>query len=208
MMNEGKKGAEESGKRGKGKGKRRATREKKEETALTIAGTPIKIDKRYEKMSLVEIVETLQKEGVLVLNPLEVVDQDTSVKLGGQAGTIYGAAIHTIKKAIIRDDLPIDKRVNLGIKGFTPILAMFFKAIDINKDFDDMEDSLLSGETYEEMMLRLKSPRRRLPPTKQEVIADLQQRLKEVEEEKIVLEAKLSGKKPTVRMEEDLKPDQ
>jgi hypothetical protein len=203
-MGEEKKEEEKRGEKGKGRrGEKKVRGEKKPETALTIAGVPIKIDKRYEKMS---VVEALQKEGVLPINPLEVVDEDTSMYLGSQAGTIYGASIYTLGKAFIRDDLPLDKRVRLGLKGVRPILSMIFQAVDTYNRFGEIEESILSGEAYEEIENKIRS-RRRLTPTAQEVIADLQQRLKEVEEEKVALEAKLSGKKPNVRKDEEPTPD-
>jgi hypothetical protein len=182
----------ESGTKGKGKrGKKGKSEDKQETAALAIAGVPVKIDKRYTKMS---VAEALEKEGVLPVNPLEVVDEDTSMRLGGQAGTIYGASIYTLCKAFYRNDLPLDMRVKLGLKGTRPLLAMIFQAIETYSRFGEIEKSILSGETYDEVQRRI-SRRGRLAPTAQEVIADLRQRLEELEEEKATLEAKLKNAK-------------
>jgi hypothetical protein len=193
-MGEEIKGEEGSGKSGKGT-RKRGSKERKEEQgqeiALNVAGVPIKVDKRYENMS---VVEALRTEGVLPINPLEVVDEDTSMILGSQAGTIYGASIYTLAKAFGRDDLPLDKRVRLGLKGARPILAMIFQAVDTYNKFGDIEASLLGGETFEEIKLRLKAGRGRVTPSAQEVIAELQEKLKEVENEKDALKAKLGRK--------------
>lgn len=98
------------------------------------------------KMSVKELVE---KEGLLPFNPMHMVSDEDAEKLGAHAGMIYGASISSIGQSLTRDDLPLDKRVSLGIKGMRPILAAVISAWETSKMLTDKEDAILGVRLLE-----------------------------------------------------------
>lgn len=169
-----KKNEKEEGRKGK-----REEGKVKEELGVELAG--IKMGSELAKMS---VEEAVRKEGILPFNPIEIADEETTEKLGRQAGVVYGASAYAIFKALTRDDLPVDKRVRLGMKGARPLLSMVLQGVDTYNKFGAIEDAILRGEDLET------AQKRRYTPSAEDVVRDLKKRLAELEEENIALKAK------------------
>ena len=177
----------------KGKEKRE---EGKEEDVQGLVFSRIKVGSELAKMS---VEDAVRKEGILPFNPIEIADEETTEKLGRQAGVVYGAAAYTLWKAGTRDDLPVDKRVRLAMKGARPLLSMILQGVDTVNRFNAIEDAILHGEDLETSQKRRYTPSardRRTPSdsivSAADVVYDLKKRLTELEEENTALKA---GKK-------------
>ena len=163
---------EEGGKEKKEEGKER------DEQGIAFAG--IKVGSELAKMS---VEDAVRKEGILPFNPIEIADEETTEKLGRQAGVIYGASAYAVWKAMTRDDLPVDKRIRLGMKGARPLLSMILQGVDTVNRFNAIEDAILRGEDLET------AQKRRYTPSAEDVVRDLKTRLTELEEENTALKA-------------------
>jgi len=102
-----------------------------------------------EDLAKMSVEELVKKEGLLPFNPMHVVSDDDAEKLGAHAGMIYGASIASIGQSLTRDDLPLDKRVSLGIKGMRPILAAAIAAWETSKILTDKEAEILGVDLLE-----------------------------------------------------------
>lgn len=135
----------------------------------------MKIPARLAKMS---VEDAVRNEGILPINPIEVADEDSVELLGRHAGAVYGASAFTLLKALTRDDLPVDKRVKIGMKGVRPLLSMILEGVETYSKFAAIEDSILYRGERSEVKGRLG------PSTSAvEVLADLEMRLKSFEAE-------------------------
>ena len=158
--------------------KKEEDKEEKDEPGIELAG--IKMGSELAKMS---VEDAVRKEGILPFNPIEIADEETTEKLGRQAGVIYGASAYALWKAATRDDLPVDKRIRLGMKGARPILSMILQGVDTVNRFDAIENAILRGEDLET------AQKRRHTPSAEDVVRDLKKRLTELEEENTALKA-------------------
>jgi len=155
--------------------------EGKDRDVFGIKLASIKVGSELAKMS---VEEAVRKEGILPFNPIEIADDETTEKLGRQAGMVYGASAYAIWKALRRDDLPVDKRIRLGMKGARPLLGMLLQGIDTVNRYNAIEDAILRGEDVET------AQKRRYTPSAADVVYDLKKRLAELEEENTALKAK------------------
>jgi len=151
--------------------------------------------KDLAKMSVEELVK---KEGLLPFNPMHMVSDEDAVKVGTQAGFVYGASIASIGQSLTRDDLPLDKRVNLGLKGVRPILAAFLSAWETSKIMTDKEAEILGVSLLESAGVRGSASGESV--TAAEVIAELRDELKLSKDDRGLLrkeleELKIKGKK-------------
>jgi len=162
----------------------RKSKKKESETAFGLAIPEIKVDDKLAKMS---VEEAIREEGILPLNPVEVATDDVTEQLGRQAGAVYGASLFALVKAFTRTDLPINKRVRVGVKGVRPLLSMILQATDTYQRFSGIENAIIRGEPIEAGAER--------SPTAHEVIRDLQQRLEKIEQENKELRAALRKEK-------------
>lgn len=151
--------------------------------------------KDLAKMSVEEMVKG---EGLLPFNPMHIVSDEDAEKLGAHAGLVYGASIASIGQSFTRDDLPLDKRVRLGIKGVRPILAAFISAWETSKILTDKEAEILGIDLLESAGVR--GSARGESVTAAEVIAELRKELKLSKDDRELLrkeleEIKIKGKK-------------
>ncbi len=144
-----------------------------------------------EKLAKMSVAEVVRGEGLLPFNPMHTVSDEEAEKLGAHAGAIYGASVASVGQAVTRTDLPISKRVNLGMKGIRPILSAFLTAWETNKVLTEKEDEILGLLPVEKQGVDVDATA---------VIATLRQQLKmseadmvKLREEMIVLR-KRSGK--------------
>jgi len=103
-----------------------------------------------EELAKMSVEELVKKEGLLPFNPMHVVSDDDAEKLGAHAGIIYGASIASIGQSLTRNDLPLNKRVSLGIKGLRPILAAAISAWETCKILTGKEAVILGVVHLEE----------------------------------------------------------
>lgn len=174
----------EENKEGKDEGK-----EQEEDEGGVLALGKVKPTEELAKMS---VSEAVKEYGILPINPIEVGDEESVVRLADEAGAIYASIIYPIFKAFARDDLPIDKRVALGMKGIFPGLQMGFRALDVIKRYEAIDNSILSGEDLKTAVEHAKeggatARQREYHPSKMDVILDIQQRLRTLEEENVAL---------------------
>jgi len=162
----------------------RKSKKKESETAFGLAIPELKVDEKLAKMS---VEEAIREEGILPINPVEVATDDVTEQLGRQAGAVYGASLFALVKAFTRTDLPINKRVRVGVKGVRPLLSMMLQATDTYHRFSGIENAIIRGEPIETGSER--------SPTAHEVIRDLQQRLEKIEQENKELRAALRKEK-------------
>ena len=173
----------------------RKSKKKESETAFGLAIPELKVDDKLAKMS---VEEAIREEGILPLNPVEVATDDVIEQLGQQAGAVYGASLFALTKAFTRADLPINKRVRVGIKGVRPLLSMILQATDTYQRFSAIENTILRAESIEADGRKVAER----SPTAHEVIRDLQQRLEKIEQENKELRAALQEKKEKRKGEE------
>jgi len=173
----------------KKKSGRRRSKKKESETAW-LAIPEIEVDEKLAKMS---VEEAIKEEGILPLNPVEIAGDDVTEQLGRQAGAVYGASLFALVKAFTRTDLPINKRVRVGVKGVRPLLSMILQATDTYQKFSGIENAIMYGEPRGAGIDGRKVTER--SPTAHEVIRDLQQRIAKIEEENKELRAALQEKK-------------
>lgn len=142
------------------------------------------------KMSVEELVK---KEGLLPFNPMHMVSEEDAEKLGAHAGIIYGASIASIGQSLTRNDLPLDKRVSLGIKGMRPILAAAISAWETSRTLTDKEEEILGVPLLESAG----APRaeRGDKVTATEVVAELRKELKLSKEDREQLRKELDDLK-------------
>ena len=168
----------------------RKSKKKESETAFGLAIPEIKVDEKLAKMS---VEEAIKEEGILPLNPVEVATDDVTEQLGQQAGAVYGASLFALIKAFTRTDLPLNKRVRVGVKGVRPLLSMILQATDTYQRFSAIENTILRAESIEAGIDGRKVAER--SPTAHEVIRDLQQRIAKIERENKELRAALRKEK-------------
>jgi len=150
---------------------------------IELAG--IKMGSELAKMSVEDVVK---KEGILPFNPIEIADEKTTENLGRQAGVVYGASAYALWKAGTRSDLPVDKRIRLGMKGVRPLLSMLLQGIDTVNRYSAIEDAILHGEDLETVQ------KRGYTPSAEDVVRDLKKRLTELEKENKELKRKAEKK--------------
>jgi len=162
------------------------------ESVLSLRGVK---GKDLAKMSVEELVK---EEGLLPFNPMHMVSDEDAEKLGAHAGMIYGASIASIAQSLTRDDLTLDKRVSLGIKGVRPLLAAFISAWETSKILSDKEAEILGIGLLESAGVR--GSVRGESVTAAEVIAELREEVKLSKDDRELLrkeleELKKKGKK-------------
>lgn len=156
---------------------------KDEEIGLALHG--MTVPERLAKMSVADAVKI---EGILPMNPIEVADDKSVENLGRQAGVVYGASIYTLLKALTRDDLPVDKRVQIGMKGVRPLLGMVLQGVDTFNKFSVIEESILYGNASQKeggVFGRA--------PSATEVFLEIEKRVHSLEEENKELKKKLKN---------------
>jgi len=136
-----------------------------------------------EDMAKMTVEELVKKEGLLPFNPLHSVSDAEAETLGAHAGILYGASIASIAQSLTRDDLPLNKRVNLGILGLRPLLAVAISAWETSKMLTDKEEEilgtrLLAGEVASGLGMEQEGK-----VTAAEVIAELREEVKLSKEE-------------------------
>ena len=166
----------------------RKSKKKESETAFGLAIPEIKVDEKLAKMS---VEEAIKEEGILPLNPIEIAGDDVTEQLGRQAGAVYGASLFALVKAFTRTDLPINKRVRVGVKGVRPLLSMMLQATDTYHRFSGIENAIIRGEPIEADGRKVAER----SPTAHDVIRDLQERIEKIEQENKELRAALQEKK-------------
>ena len=171
------------------------SKKKESETAFGLAIPELKVDEKLAKMS---VEEAIREEGILPFNPVEIGTDDVAEQLGQQAGAVYGASLFALIKAFTRTDLPLNKRVRVGVKGVRPLLSMMLQATDTYHRFSAIENAILQGEPIEAGGRKVAER----APTAHEVIRDLQQRIERIEQENKELRAALQEKKEKRKGEE------
>lgn len=146
--------------------------------------------KELAKMSVKDLVE---KEGLLPFNPMHMVSEEDAEKLGAHAGIIYGASIASVGQSLTRDDLPLDKRVSLGIKGMRPILAAVISAWETSRMLTDKEEEILGLRLLESGGVPGAERGKRV--TAAEVIAELREEVKLSKDEQEQLRKELEDLK-------------
>lgn len=142
--------------------------------------------KDLAKMSVEELVK---EEGLLPFNPMHMVSDDDAEKLGAHAGMVYGASIASIGQSLTRGDLPLDKRVRLGVKGVRPLLATFIAAWETSKLLTDKEAEILGVGFSESVGVR--GSVRGDSVTAAEVIEELRKELKLSKDDRELLRKEL-----------------
>lgn len=177
---------EKEGKREEGEEKEEKVEE--EEKGLAVTG---RLD--INKILTPEGKKFIKEEGIMPFNPVEMAgDEEASMKMGMEAGEIYGGSLYAIVTAAMRDDLPINKRVRRAMMGVRPLLSMFFGATDTYKRLQYIEDSVL----LEELKVQggVKQYGRKSQPDANEVIQELQEKLESLTAENKELRKRVSTK--------------
>jgi len=146
-----------------------------------------------EELAKMSVEELVKKEGLLPFNPMHMVSDDDAEKLGAHAGVIYGASIASIGQSLTRNDLPLDKRVSLGIKGLRPILAAAISAWETSKILTDKEAEILGVVLLDEDTVPGAGEKAKV--TANEVIAELRKEVKLSKEEQEQLRKELEDLK-------------
>ena len=109
-----------------------------------------KVEKKGEDEVTVEALMKIPKvkkaieQGIMPFNPIEMAkDSEALIKMGKDAGRVYGGSLWSIKTAFVRDDLPFDVRVAKAGKGAVSIISMILSAMDEFKRYQWLEDSVL-----------------------------------------------------------------
>jgi len=162
------------------KSKRGKKKTKRIEDTLGMELSDVKVGSELAKMT---VEEAVKQEGILPINPVDIADDETSEKIGREAGMIWGASIYTLIKAFTRNDLPVSKRIRLGMKGSRPIISAFIQGIETAARLSKIENSILT----EAREIPTKNT-----PTAHDVIAELKNRIEALEKENEALKKRIS----------------
>lgn len=181
-------------KKDEGKERDDMNRDKKEEPEEEGVGNEFGLTRIDSKLAKMSVEEAVKKEGILPFNPVEIADDKTAENLGRQAGVVYGASTYAIYKAVTRDDLPVDKRIRLGIRGIRPLLGMALQGIDTYNKFNTIEEAILRGEDLETATAKARRTRE-YTPSALDVVRELEERLTKLEEENAAIKKNIEKSK-------------
>ena len=170
-------------------GKKEEGKEKKEgeekegvdsEESLVLTGGKLDIDKILTPAGK----KFIREEGIMPFNPVEMTrDEEESIKLGMQAGEVYGGSLYAIVSAALREDLPIEKRVRRAMMGARPLISMVFGATDVYNRFSQIENSVLLENLGETSSGAKQYGHRVSQPDAEDVIEDLKKQMADLKRE-------------------------